>query len=237
MPATITVQRLINFVRPILKQQPLDVTNMEPALFAANIILQRILAPPFVWPWNRGIFSFSTVATKPPVTDYQQAIPDWGFLETQWVADADGRIFELNGDVSLPVTSDVGRPTMIAVQFDDNAGNITFRLKNGPDGVYRINTNYQRKAKLLSSFACTFGPVSDQFSFVFSVGFLAIMALLTNDSRFPIFEQWFISALLGVQDGLTDQQRSIFIGNWTAMVGTLNRTSGAVQAGIAARSK
>lgn len=235
MATTLTLTNSINFVRPILKMQPLDVTSQEPALTAANIILQTMLSAPFRWRWNRGTMNFS-VATADG-TDYVQAAPDFGFLETQWLTDAGGYVYELNGALALAVSGDIGRPSEIAPQFDDNAGNITFRVKPQPDASYTANLDYQKKPGLITSFASPWGSVSDEFSFIYNLGFLTLMALLINDSRFPIFEQWFISRLLGVQDGLSDQERVIFLGNWQQMMATLNRGAGAVQSGLAGRSR
>jgi hypothetical protein len=234
MATTLTLQNSINFVRPILKMQPLNVTVWEPALTGANIILQTILAAPFKWRFNRRSFNFPVTGTA---TDYTEVIADLGFIETQWLTDSTGYVYELSGGISIPVVADVNRPDTEAPQFDDNAGNITWRIKPKPDASYTVFINYQAKAQLITNPASPWGVVPDEFSFVFNLGFLTLMALLINDSRFPIFEQWFISRLLGVQDGLTEQEKVIFIGNWTALMATLSRSSGAVQSGLAGRSK
>ena len=49
------------------------------------------------------------------------------------------------------------------------------------------------------------------------------MALLTNDSRFPIYEKWFIGRLLNAQSGLSAQERNIFLANWTMAMSTLKQ--------------
>ena len=82
MATTLTLQNAINFAAPILKNQPLMVSNFEPALTAANIVLGTILGPPFRWRFNRNTLSFAIDTTH---TDYVQAIPDFGFLEAQWL--------------------------------------------------------------------------------------------------------------------------------------------------------
>lgn len=235
MSVTLVLQNSINFVRPILKMQPINVTSQEPGITAGNIVLQTMLSPPFKWPFNRTSSSFG-ISTAGG-TDYARAIPDLGFLETQWLTDATGYVYELNGAVSLAISADTGRPSEMSQQFDDNQGNITFRVKPSPDQAYIVFLNYQKKPALLTSYGSPWGPVSDHFSFVYNFGFLTILSLLTNDSRFPIFEQWFVSRLLGVQDGLTEQEKIIFLGNWQALMATLNRSAGAVQSGLAGRAK
>jgi hypothetical protein len=79
--------------------------------------------------------------------------------------------------------------------------------------------------------------VPDEFSYIFNEGFLSMMMLLVNDSRFPIFESFFTSRLLGAQDGLSDQERDIFLGNWMRAVQTVQRAQGMTNAAIAGRSK
>lgn len=237
MASTLTIISSINFVRPILKMQPVDVSNQEPALTAGNIILQTMLGPPMRWRFNRGTFSFSTVVTTPVTTDYTEAVTDLGWIEDAWILDSSGEINSLEVKLSLPVVGDKGRPTQLSPQLDDGAGNITFRLKNGPGEIHTVTGNYQRKAALLTSFGSPWAPVPDEFSYIFNLGFLALTSLLVNDARFPIFEQWFISRLLGAQDGLTEQERAIFLGNWTATIQTLTRAQGAVNSGVSARTK
>ncbi len=231
---SMTICASINFVLPILKMQPVYVTEQEPALTAANIVLQTMLAPPFKWAFNRRTVTFSTAIGQ---TDYVQTLPNWGFLETQWLVDPTGTIHQLGGKAALAVSSDKGRPTELAIQYDDNANGITFRLKNAPDKVYVINADYQAAASNIQSFAATWGVVSDQFGFVYNLGFLTILSLLVNDSRFPIFERWFLGRLLGVQDGITDQERDIFLGNWMNLSKTVTRAQGAVQMGNAGRGQ
>src|SRR5215469_10932238 len=145
---TLTLQNSANFVRPYLKNQPIAVIGQEPGLFAANLVLQTILAPPFKWPWNRRTFNFATSIGS---TDYPQIIPDFGFIESQWLVDGSGKNHALTGAISLTIDSTQSRPTLIAPQYDDNNGTITFRLKNTPEAIYTVFGDYQRKPWLLTS--------------------------------------------------------------------------------------
>jgi hypothetical protein len=131
----------------------------------------------------------------------------------------------------------MSRPTEIARQYDDNAGNLTFRMNRVPDVTYTVFGDYQRKPPILTGPASPWGPVPDQFAYIYHQGFLALMMVLINDSRFPIFEQYFTARLLGAQDGLSDQERNIFLGDWTRVMQTVARSQGSVNAGIAGRSK
>jgi hypothetical protein len=239
MSTTITIQNSVNFCKPFLKMQPLDITGFEPEVTAANIVLQTILGPPFRWPWNRSSLEFATQVTVPPTTDYVVSAPSFGFLEEQWLVDSSTppKTTQLTGNVSLAVDNSVSRPTNLAAQFDDNQGNITFRVQNAPNGVYTVVVNYQRKPSLISGPAQTWGVVPDNFGYIYHLGFLTMMSLVVNDPRFQIFEKWFISRLLGAQDGLTDQQRDIFLSNWMASARSVQRGQGATQAGNAGRAQ
>lgn len=234
MASTLVLQNSISYVKPYLKNQPLQVSLEEPALTAANGVLGTILGPPMKWRFNRDEFNFPITSAN---TDYQISVPQLGFIETQWLTDVAGKAMPLGGAISLPVNGARGRPEKLAPQFDDNAGGITFRVDKTPDKNYTVYCDYQRKAPLMTSAASEWAPIPDEFNYIFNQGFLCLMSLLVNDSRFPIFEQYFISRLLGAQDGLTDQERNIFLGNWGNFVQTLARSQGAVNAGMAGRAK
>jgi hypothetical protein len=235
MATTLTLQNSINFVTPILKGQPLMVSNFEPALSAANMVLGTMLGAPCRWRFNRATASFAI--SKAAGTDYARNLPKFGFMETQWLKDASGNIHQLGGAVSLAVDGNATRPTSMAAQYDDNNGGITFRMDKTPDRDYTAYLDYQMKATLLTSPASVWGVVPDEFNYIFNWGFLCQMSLLVNDSRFPIFENYFIARLLGAQDGLTDQERNIFVANWMALSATLTRSVGSVNSGLAGRGK
>ncbi len=80
MAATITLQNTVDFTKPFLNWANLAIgTNNEPAMSTANLILQTIVGPPFVWPWNRATTTFQTTQG---VQDYTMNIASFGFLET-----------------------------------------------------------------------------------------------------------------------------------------------------------
>jgi hypothetical protein len=234
MASTLTIQNAVNFATPILKNQPIAVSNWEPGLTAGNIVLQRMLGAPFRWRFNRSTYTFVTVVGQ---TDYPITLVNLGFIEDQWIVDSTGTIYPLAGAISLVPDQSQTRPTQIAPQNDNNAGQITFRIAQAPDAIYTVNGVYQKKAPLLGSYASPWAPVPDEFSYIFNLGFLCFTSLLVNDSRFPIFEKWFVGALLGAQDGLSEQEKNIFLGNWIADISTLTRGQGKVNQGVAGRGQ
>jgi hypothetical protein len=194
-----------------------------------------MLGAPFVWRQNRANFSISITAAG--LTDYVVSLPLLGRIETMWLTDADGNIFQLKGSLSLAKTTQSKRPTEVAPVYDDNAGNITFRFNAVPDKNYTAYFDYQQKAQLITSWANPWGVIPDECGYIYNKGFLALAGLLVNDARFPIWEKDFVGALLGAQDGLDEQAKAIFLGQWLSETRTAARSQGAVQGGVAGRAQ
>ena len=237
MSVTRNVQASALFSLPFLNYQPVDVSNAEPALSAANITKQTILGPPFRWAFNRSSIhvELDTAAASwgqdyviPDVTDY-------GFLEQIWLTDPEtGEKKEIEVRKSLAEESAVKRPGSAAVTLDDENG-ITLRLNSKPDAAYIIDAFYQRAAVPMTSMASLWGPIPDHKSYIYDWGFLGFVSLLTKDARAPIFLGKFTSHLLGEQDGLTALQRNIFLGNWLDILTQQGRETMAAQQGAQAR--
>ena len=210
MPSTVTIQSTVNWAKPFLEQQPVLINGMEPALGSANLVLQTMLGPPFCWPWNRGILTFSS-----GLQDSQQAMTDFGFLEEGTVqASGGGKPWALAVKQSLHVDASAARPQWCAPYMDDGVGNITFRLMPSPDQTYQVTLPYQKRAPVLMSLGTSWAPVPDEKSYICQWGFLALMSLIGNDARFGEYNQKFTTTLLSAQGGLSDMERNIFLGNW-----------------------
>lgn len=234
MANTYTVQDAITFTRAYIKQQTLYVNNQQPALGAAQIVLNVLLGPPFVWRTNRSTFQISISTSSG--TDYQQTVQNFGRLETQWLVDAQGKLYQLGGEISLPRIGMQKLPTKVCAQYDDNTGNITFRFDSIPDKSYTAFFDFQRKAPLVTGAAQPLGTISDENADLFFEGFLVWASLIVNDARFPIFERQFVAHLLSRQDGLSEQAKIIFMGQWQEFVRTAQRAQGLTQGGTAGRS-
>lgn len=80
MAATTRLQDTIAAVKPFVNWANLSIgDNLEPAITAANMTLQTIVGPPFIWPWNRSTAAFMAVAG---IQDYNAAISNYGWLES-----------------------------------------------------------------------------------------------------------------------------------------------------------
>lgn len=233
MATTLTVNNAKVFAQTLIKNQRLLVNGQEPMLTIANIVLQRILGAPFVWRFNRATVTIS-ISTAGG-TDYTLSVPNLGRIENQWLVDSNNKIWELKGAVEMAKVNAQRRPLEVAPVYDDNAGNITFRFSSIADANYTAFIDYQQKAPLITGPAQSFGPVPDEFGYVFNTGFLTWASLLVNDARFPIWEKWFIGALLGAQDGLDEQAKAIFLGDWLRSTASASRSQGLVQSGVSGR--
>jgi hypothetical protein len=234
MSVTLSITDSLRYVSTLLDNQQLSVNELDPGITAANIVLQRMLGAPFIWRFNRA--NASVPITLNGGVDYTVSIDDLGRIETQWLTDSTGKIHALKGSQSIAKFDMSDRPTEVAPVYDDNAGNITLRFNKVPDAAYTAFFDYQRKAPRLESYGDTFGPVPDEFGYLFHKGMLAECALLTNDSRFPIWDRAFIAGLLATQDGLDAQDKQLFldqtlnIGRTGARSQSLSTTGGQARA-------
>lgn len=217
----------------------LALSPTEPALTSANMVFQVMLSPPFKWRWNRASVDI-------PFTggDTVAAIETFGFMEKAYVTansgPTSGNPIEIpNLATELAKDNGTGRPQSIAPYLDDNAfpvGNITFRFMPGnPDVASTVTVIYQKKPPLLSSINDIW-PIPDEYGYVYNWGFLALMYLFADSAKFGPANQKFISGLLGLAEGLSEQQIAVFLGQWDFLIQNQMRTTGKTQQGFAGRA-
>jgi hypothetical protein len=235
MSILLSVQNSMTYAQTLIDNQRLNVNNMEPGITMANTVLGTMLGPPFVWRQNRRNITFPI--TTAGGTDYALYVPTMGFIETQWLEDEDHNILELKGETALAKVSFNRTPTLIAPQYDDNEGNITFRVNSVPDANYTAYLDIQNAAQLITSPADTFAPLSDYFGYLFNKGFLSEAALLVNDSRFSIWRSEWIAQMLATQDGLDEQAKDMFYSQFMNTTRTVQRSGSMTQNGTAGRAR
>lgn len=229
MSSSVTLQNTTNWALSYLEQQPVLINGMEPALSSSNLVLQTVLGPPFAWPFNRKMISFTTAVQD----NVQTGLSDFGFLEGGTVQAATGKAWEISVKNLLLTDVQQARPQFCSPLLDDGMGGITFRLGPAPDQSYTVILPYQRKAPTMMSMASTWAPIPDERAYICQWGFLALLSLISNDARFNEYNAKFITSLLGAQGGLTDMERNIFLANWTRVMSQLQ----GVQLGTAERYK
>lgn len=316
MASTITINGSIGWAQSYGGYKALTIgVNNEPAITSANIVLQTLLNPPFVWNWNRSTVSFLTTAA---VQDYKQAVAAFGFIEkasytqgasvtntslttnvatytavnsfvagnlvtvvgatnnvvfnviAQPILSANGTTFTVaithanisgaseaaaiaanvspgaagvagavseisNISMVLGSGAEQGTPTFIAPQIDDNAGNITFRLLPIPDQVYYVTVTFQNSAALISSPAATWAPLPDKYSSIYQWGFLSLCLSYFGDAKWEAANRKFVTMLLGVAEGLTEEQKNTFQTAWLNSISEVSATSFKTQQGVQSR--
>jgi len=236
MSTTRNLQASALFSMPFIGYQPVNVSNSEPAVTAANLTKQTILGAPFKWAFNRSSINFPT---EPDTQDYFQTLSDFGFLERVTLTDSKGKVNEIEIMQSLTAESVQKRPGSIAANLMDATEGITFRLNTIPPNgeTYQIDGLYQKAPILMSSMANTWAPIPDHLAYIYDWGFLSFVSLLTKDARFPIFAQRFTAHLLGAQEGLTALERNIFLGNFLQVMTASERAQMTTQQGVTARQQ
>lgn len=213
MASTITLQNTINWAQPFLGYAPLTIgAALEPAITAANTVMQTILMPPFKWRWNRS--NTPPINLTQAVQDYSTSVSNYGNFELASVAFGGQLTFPLEYKSLLDIGVESSRPAFISDQLDDDAGNITFRVLPAPDQVYQLTVTYQETPPKFTSLSQTWDPIPDWMQFVYNWGFLAVMSDFIDQSKAPRFRQLFVGSLLGVSEGLTEADRNLFIRSW-----------------------
>jgi hypothetical protein len=70
------------------------------------------------------------------------------------------------------------------------------------------------KPVLFTATTQTWSPIPDEYSFVYTQGFLYKAYEYFDDPRVAITRQSFALSLLGVSEGLDDQQKNLFLGRY-----------------------
>lgn len=155
-----------------------------------------------------------------PIGTSTSSTYNFGWIEESSVKDTNSKWVEMSSQISLALASETGRPRFVSAQSDDGSGNIVFRLMPTPDKAYPISLTIQQKAPVFSSVNQTWNPIPDEYSRLYDWGFLSLFWLFADDPRFQLGNQKFITQLLSTNEGLTETERNIFLGNWEYITGT-----------------
>lgn len=202
---------------------------IEPAITSANMVIQVMLSPPFKWRWNRASVDIAFAGG-----DTAQAIANFGFIEKAYVTALSGS--NINKGIEIPniatelaKDSSAGRPQTICPYLDDNAGNITFRFMPGnPDVSSTVSVIYQKKPVALAQTSDSW-PIPDEYGYIYHWGFLALVYLFADSAKFMPANQKFISSLLALAEGLSEQQIAVFLGQWDFFVQNQMRQQKTIQ--------
>lgn len=136
----------------------------------------------------------------------------------------------------LGESSDQQQPQTLAVQSNDNAGNIGFRVLGVPNGNYNVVVTYQSLAAALTTLTSSWG-MPDYVSFIYNRGFLAHMFEAMGDARAAQEKVAFAAALLSHAEGLTDTEINLFLAQYLANPRAMESLNLKTQQGVAARGQ
>jgi hypothetical protein len=118
---------------------------------------------------------------------------------------------ELEISTNLAQESNPNLPTKISAQFEDGAGNITFRLSPAPDDLYVLTVMTQSAAGNFTAATQTFSPVPDYLMFMVNTGFQAKTYEYLADPRFIPTLQLFLQQVVAANTGLSETAKNIFL--------------------------
>jgi hypothetical protein len=139
---------------------------------------------------------------------------------------------ELTVKNNLSLSSVAARSTFISPESEDANGNVTFRVMPAPNKNYPIAVHAMLTPPLITSVNQTWAPLPDYLENVYSLGFLSWMLAFNDDPRAPMYNSQFKAALLARQDGLTQEERDVFLNQWDMLT---SRQSMNAQQGTQAR--
>lgn len=232
--STITILQSMEWAKKFISNRRTALGDyLEPAITSANLVMQTIVGPPFVWRWNRAIKTF-TLANG--TQDYPQLTSDFGWIEKCSVQDPTTSNWkEIQAKISLGLDSAKAYPANVSAQIDDGAGNITFRFMPVPEKAYPVSITYQKKASLITGVNDTWSPIPDEYSYIYQWGFLAMMWMFADDPKFNLANQRFIAHLLGANQGLTQTEINIFLSRWQEITGQPMVNANTMQQGYQGR--
>ena len=160
--------------------------------------------------------------TNATTQDYTIAAPTFSHIEHATILDTSKtptNWVELKVQNNLALDSRNARPIFVGPEVEDGNGNVTFRVMPSPNAVYPVSIHVQLAAPLITSINQTWSPMPDFMKYIYSWGFLALIWAFADDARFQIANSKFTAGLLARAEGLTEEERNIFLNNWNESTG------------------
>jgi hypothetical protein len=152
--------------------------------------------------------------------DYTVAVPNFSHIEHASVLDigaTPNKWWELTVKNNLSLESSKNRPQFIGPHVEDANGNVTFRMASAPDKAYPVSLHIQLAAPQITSINQTWAPLPDFMEYIYEWGFMALMWQFADDPRSADANNKFKAGILARAEGLTEEERNIFLNNWEAL--------------------
>jgi hypothetical protein len=115
---------------------------------------------------------------------------------------------------SLSKSSDGQRPSAISVQYNDGAGNITFRLMGVPNATLNVVLDFQQAAVPFTTMSSTWAPIPDTYAYIYDRLFLGECLEPVDAQRAQAEKQRGVLALVSIQNGMALQDKAIFVAQY-----------------------
>jgi hypothetical protein len=197
-----------------LNGQLLIVMTASPTQFTALV--------PLLANGTDTVGTFTALSTQ----DYTLAVPNFSHIEHASVLDLAGagagpftpvKWWELTVKNHLSLESSQNRPMFIGPHVEDANGNVTFRMASAPDKPYPVSIHVQLTAPSITSMNQTWAPLPDFMEYIYEWGFMALMWQFSDDPRAQLANNNFKAGILARAEGLTEEERNIFLSNWEAL--------------------
>ena len=164
-------------------------------------------------------------STNITTQDYTVSLPNFSHIEHASILDLDStgapvKWYELTVKNNLSLETSANRPEFIGPHVEDSLGNVTFRLFSAPDKAYPVEIHVIQSAPAVTSINQTWAPIPDFMMYIYNWGFLALMWQFADDPRSMYASQKFTAGILSRAEGLTEEERNIFLNNWDELMGS-----------------
>jgi hypothetical protein len=128
-----------------------------------------------------------------------------------------GQIFQIK-DIKntepLSKSSDLQRPNAISVQYNDGAGNITFRFMGVPNATFNVVLDFQMLAVPFTNTSSTWAPIPDTYAYIYDRLFLGETLEPVDAQRAQMEKQRGILSLVSIQNGMEVKDKAIFVAQY-----------------------
>lgn len=177
--------------------------------------------------------------TNTTTQDYTIPAPTFSHIEHASVLDLTGpsnsgvytpvKWHEMTVKNNLSLESSSNRPDFVGPHVEDGNGNVTFRVMSSPDKPYPVSIHVQLAAPQITSINQTWAPLPDFMEYIYEWGFMALIWQFSDDPQRAVYaSNKFTSGLLARAEGLTEEERNIFLNNWDMLTQSqiMNRQQG-----------
>jgi hypothetical protein len=233
------LQDSVNWVSGYVQGMPVSAfTGLNPAVQIASMVRSTILSPPFTWAFNRSSVVFNTVAGQQDYPQTQSGIANFGFVEKASANDGttSWQIPDVINTQPLSISTTQARPMVMAVQTQVPGTSVSFRFAAVPDAIYGVEVIYQAAPVLFAALTDTWAPLPDGYGFIYNNLFLGEILADSDDPRAQLYRQRGIAALLSRSQGLSGEDKAVFMTQYLAIGTAMMNPTGKLQQATQARS-